>query len=130
MCWATSFLRFEVFAALFEVLWDFMPRPVVNIDVLKEHTVSVFKICQCKKSNRTSKYGYVMYQSKGMVAPQICFYTFAHAFLEFYCILTSVYLLYICIIEAMTIRGFLLVQIDYLCIFTVKVFLLACYVQL
>jgi hypothetical protein len=65
-----------------------------------------------------------------MVAPQICFYIFTHAFLEFYCILTSVCLFYICIIESMTVRGFMLVQIDCLCIFTVKIFLLACYVQL
>jgi hypothetical protein len=65
-----------------------------------------------------------------MVAPKICFYIFAHAFLEFYCLLTSICLFYICVIEYVTVRGFLLVHIDCLCTFTVKVFLLACYVQL
>ena len=65
-----------------------------------------------------------------MVAPQICFYIFSHAFLELYCILIPVCPFYVCIIESMTVRGFLVLQIKCLHIFTVKVFLLACYVQL
>jgi len=88
MCWPTSFLRFEVFATVCEVLWDFVL--LVNSDVSKEHIVSVFKICQCKKSHCTSKYGYVIYQSRGIVAPKIWFDAFARAFLDFYCILISV----------------------------------------
>ena len=55
VCWATSFLRFEVFAAVCEVLRDFVPCSVVNSDFSKEHIVSMFKIRQCKKSSCTPK---------------------------------------------------------------------------